>query len=308
MPTTSLSPLFNPLTLGELELGHRVVMSTPPRHRARPIGIPTALMALHHGQRASAGGLMIGEATEVHGESRTDTDSPGLYNSEQANLWRHVTDAVHARGGIIVAQLMHADVAEAWPARTATLGLLLGSFRDAAERASDAGFDGVELHGCDNGWVGKLLRSDWIPNEAAAAVADLLQALIGVWAPGRVGLSLTPTLDAAKSLLLPELQNLNIAYLRLPGLVLPGSDDLASLRRRYDGPLLASGNVSAELAATAVARGDVDAVAFELAFVSNPDLPERLRHREKLTPHDLATMEQGGAHGYTDYPSASDRL
>jgi N-ethylmaleimide reductase len=306
MPPTSLSPLFTPLTLGRFELAHRVVMSTPPRRRARAQGIPTALMALHHGQRASAGGLVISEATAVRREGLAYPDSPGLYTSEQANLWRPVTDAVHARGGIILAQLSHSAVAAAWPAGPATLSLLIECFRDAAESASDAGFDGVELHAGDDGWVGHLLRGSPVPHEGAAAVADLLQALAGVWGPERVGLSLAPRLDGAQNLLLPQLQGLGIAYLRLPELVLPGHADLAALRRLYGGALLASGNASSELAAAAVAQGDIDAVAFELAFVANPDLPERLRRAAVLALHDSATLANGGARGYTDYPGMGD--
>jgi N-ethylmaleimide reductase len=308
-----MSPLFASLTLGEFHLAHRVVMSTPPRRRARANGIPTALMALHHGQRASAGGLMISEAIAVRREGLADATSPGLYTSEQANLWRPVTDAVHASGGIILAQLAHpahlnqGQVAASWPAGSATLGLLTDCFRDAAESASDAGFDGVELQAGDDGWVEQLLRNSLVPDEGAAAVADLLQALVGVWGPQRVGLSLAPTLGAAQTLLLPQVQDMDIAYLRLPGLALPGNAELAALRRLYRGAVLASGNASGELAAAAVAQGDIDAVAFELAFVANPDLPERLRRAETLAAHDQATLAHGAARGYTDYPDMSER-
>jgi N-ethylmaleimide reductase len=313
MPPHSLSPLFMPLALGEFQLAHRVVMSTPPRRRARAHGVPTTLMALHHGQRASAGGLVISEATAVRREGLVDPQSPGLYTSEQANLWRPVTDAVHARGGIILAQLAHvADPsrghsAAVWPAGSATLGLLIECFRDAAESASDAGFDGVELQAGDDGWVGQLLRDSAVPDDGAAAVADLLQVLAGVWGPQRVGLSLAPTLGAAQTLLLPQVQDLGIAYLRLPNLVLPGNTDLAALRQIYSGAVLASGNASSEWAATAVAQGDIDAFAFELAFVANPDLPERLRRAETLALHDAATLARGEARGYTNYPNASGR-
>jgi N-ethylmaleimide reductase len=293
MSPSALYPLFTPLTLGAFELAHRVVMSTPPRHRARAHGIPTALMALHHGQRASGGGLMICEATAVRREGLAAADAPGLYTSEQANLWRQVTDAVHARGGIVLAQLAHG----ALPAGSDTLDVLIASFRDAAENASDAGFDGVELQAADNSGVGRLLHGNAAPDEGAAAVVDLLQALVGVWGPERVGLSLAATPDTAQALLLPELQGLGIAYLRLPGLAPPG--------KLYRRAVLTSGNASAEQAAAAVAAGAADAVAFELAFVANPDLPERLRRGVLLAQHDPATLAHGGARGYTDYPATT---
>ena len=296
MSPNALSPLFAPLTLGAFELTHRVVMSTPPRRRARAHGIPTALMALHHGQRASAGGLMIGEATAVRRDGLAEPDAPGLYSSEQANLWRQVTDAVHARGGIILAQLAQQAQggASALPPGAATLDLLIESFRDAAENASDAGFDGVELQAGDGGWIEQMLRSSQAPEDGAAAVVDLLQALGGVWGADRVGISLAGSDGAALATLLPELQRLGLAYLRLPGLAAPGG--------LYAGAVLASGNASAEEAAAALAQGAVHAFAFELAFVANPDLPERLRLALPLAQHDPATLGHGGARGYTDYP------
>jgi N-ethylmaleimide reductase len=299
MPTSALSSLFTPLTLGAFELAHRVVMSTPPRRRARAHGIPTALMALHHGQRASAGGLMIGEATAVRRDGLVEPDAPGLFSSEQANLWRQVTDAVHERGGIILAQLAQQGRggAAALPAGAATLDLLIESFRDAAENASDAGFDGVELQAGEGGWIEQLLRSSPAPEEGAAAVVDLLQALGSVWGADRVGISLAASDGATHATLLPEVQRLGLAYLRLPGLAAPGG--------LYGGAVLGSGNAGAEQAAAALARRAVDAFAFELAFVANPDLPERLRRALPLAQHDPATLGHGGARGYTDYPGHS---
>lgn len=275
MPPLPLSALFTPLTVGAFALAHRVVMSTPARWQARAPGVPTAAMALHHGQRASAGGLVISEAAAVRREGLLGPEAPGLFTSEQANLWRPVTDAVHARGGIILAQLGHgpAGTSAAWPAPT--LHAAIGSFRDAAENAGDAGFDGVELQAGGGGWVEQLMHGVAMPGEGAGAVADLVQALAAVWGAPRVGISLAAGLDDTRRQLLPELQHLGIAYLRLP--TLPGLGDLHALRLCYDGTVLAAAEPDVARAAQAVTAGDIGAAVFEAGFVTFPDLPERLR-------------------------------
>jgi N-ethylmaleimide reductase len=291
------SPLFTPVRLGAFDLAHRVVMATPLRRRAQPHGLPTALMALHHGQRASAGGLVIGEPTAVRRDPWADPHAPGLHSSEQANLWRQVTDAVHGRGGTMLALLGADETPHPAAADGPSLDGWLEHFRDAAENAGDAGFDGVELHAGAGSDVERLLRAPGADDEAAGVVVELLQALVSVWGAQRVGLQLGPQRPALQHLLLPHLQRLGIAYLRLPDL-----SGLAALRGLYRGPLLAAGDTRSAQAAAAVAGGELDAVVFESAFVANPDLPERLRDGSALALPDAATLGQGGARGYTDYP------
>jgi N-ethylmaleimide reductase len=291
------SPLFTPVQLGAFDLAHRVVMATPARRRARPHGLPTALMALHHGQRASAGGLVIGEPTAVRLDPWADPHAPGLYACEQANLWRQVTDAVHGRGGTMLALLGCGETTHRAAADWLSLDGWLENFRDAAENAGDAGFDGVELHAGPGSDIDSLLRGPGADDEAAGAVVELLQALISVWGADRVGLQLAPQRPALQSLLLPHLQRLGLAYLRLPERA-----GLAALRGLYRGPLLAAGDAHGTEAAAAVARGELDAVVFDTGFIANPDLPERLRDGSALALPDAATLGQGGARGYTDYP------
>jgi N-ethylmaleimide reductase len=300
MSPTSLvpSPLFTPLQLGAFELAHRVVMATPLRRRARPQGLPTALMALHHGQRATAGGLVISEAAAVSHEALRDPSAPGLYCSEQANLWRHVTDAVHGRGGIMVAQLGSGDGTPAADWRT--LDVLLGSFRDAAEYAGDAGFDGVELQAGAGSDIDGRLRHSGSADEGAGALVELLQALTSVWGANRVGLQLAPHQPDLHGLLLPQLQCLGLAYLRLPGDAEP-----TAWRPLCGGKLVLDADGRSAVANAALACGEVDALAFEEAFVANPDLPERLRAGAALAMPDATTLGQGGARGYTDYPRSA---
>jgi N-ethylmaleimide reductase len=178
--------LFSPIKLGDLSLGHRVAMAPLTRLRATvPGDIPNELMAEYYAQRASAGGLIVSEATTVSSRGRGYLGAPGLYDDAQIDGWRKVTDAVHRKGGIMLAQLWHvgrvghvdltggelpvapsvvpfngvAFTADGWvpvsPHRalaTDEIPALIDDCRKAAERAKAAGFDGIELH-AGNGYL-----------------------------------------------------------------------------------------------------------------------------------------------------------
>ena len=108
MTTAKKSVLFTPVKLGAVQLKHRVVMAPLTRSRAsQPDSIPGGLMAEYYRQRASDGGLIIGEATNISITGRGWLGSPGLYTEEQVQGWRKVVSAVHAKGGLIFAQLWH---------------------------------------------------------------------------------------------------------------------------------------------------------------------------------------------------------
>ena len=100
--------LFQPLQLGAVKLQHRIVMAPLTRMRSRQPGdAPHALNAEYYGQRASQGGLIIAEATDISENARGYPGAPGSYSDEQVAGWREVTDAVHAKGGFIFLQIWH---------------------------------------------------------------------------------------------------------------------------------------------------------------------------------------------------------
>ncbi len=177
--------LFSPLTLGTLELPNRVVMAPLTRVRSGEGGIPGDMVVEHYRQRASLG-LIISEGTYPSHAGQGFPGQPGLVEDEQLAGWKRVTDAVHADGGRIVAQVMHAGrvthpdtnggyevvapsaIAIDGTTRTSTgkqpypvphaltaeeLPGIIDEFVVASRRAiDDAGFDGVELHGA-NGYL-----------------------------------------------------------------------------------------------------------------------------------------------------------
>ena len=171
--------LFTPLKIGALGLPNRVIMSPMTRVRADESCVPSERMARYYSQRASAG-LIITEGTHPSAMGRGYTYPPGLHTDDQAAGWRIVTDAVHASGGRIFGQLMHAGrvshssllpdhalpVAPSAiavsgavhtfggkvpfetprPLETAEIPAVIEEYRRAAGLSITAGFDGVELH------------------------------------------------------------------------------------------------------------------------------------------------------------------
>ncbi|GAA4982242.1 alkene reductase [Kineococcus glutinatus] len=176
--------LFSPTTLGDIQLPNRVVMAPLTRLRSGAEGVPGPLVAEHYAQRASTG-LIVTEGTYPSAESRGYWGQPGIVTDEQVAGWRAVADAVHARGGRLVMQVMHAgrvshtDITRTdrivapsaiaiqgqvhtptgkapYPVphalTTAEIRGVVDDFVTAARRAVDAGLDGVEVHGA-NGYL-----------------------------------------------------------------------------------------------------------------------------------------------------------
>ena len=169
--------LFSPVTLGDLELANRVAMAPLTRMRSGPLGVPGDVVVEHYAQRAGLG-LIVTEGTYPVHESQAFVGQPGIVTDEQVAGWRRVAEAVHARGGRIVLQVMHGGrvthpeinggrrveapsaIAIAGEARTAAgkhaypvphalttaeVGERVQTFVDASRRAIGAGLDGVEL-------------------------------------------------------------------------------------------------------------------------------------------------------------------
>jgi N-ethylmaleimide reductase len=102
--------LLQPYLLGDLQLRNRIVMAPLTRTRAENPGhVPTDLMRQYYEQRASAG-LIISEGVWVSENGQGWYGAPGIYNEEQRDAWKVITDAVHTRGGRIFAQLWHQGV------------------------------------------------------------------------------------------------------------------------------------------------------------------------------------------------------
>jgi N-ethylmaleimide reductase len=183
---SSISPLGTPVKLGALELKNRVVMAPLTRMRAVAGEVSHPLAKTYYSQRAGAG-LIISEATQISRLGQGYPATPGIFSDEQTQGWKEVVDAVHAKGGKIVAQLWHVgrishsslhpkEGLPVAPSAIAPTGKTVGAdwkmhdyevpaamtlediaqlkkdFLVAAQNAKKAGFDGIEIHAA-NGYL-----------------------------------------------------------------------------------------------------------------------------------------------------------
>jgi N-ethylmaleimide reductase len=364
--------LFTPIAVGAFDLKHRVVMAPLTRSRAhQPGDIPGDLMREYYTQRASDGGLIITEATTISSTARGWYGAPGMFSGEQVAGWRAITDVVHANGGRMVSQLWHTGRAshltmtggaipvsasvnpaywtgEAHRVSTPSGWLpvsphraleeseiegIIGDYRSATERALEAGFDAVELHGA-NGYLpdqflqnGSNHRTDKyggsIENRSRFLM-EAVTAMSSVAGADRVGVRIGPggtwndmsdsNSDALFDHVAGELNRFGLAYLHILEPRISGSE-LANeeigpiatqrLRSLYQGTIISTGGYEPASAEATVAEGTADLIAFGRYFVSNPDLASRISHRQSLAPYDRSTFYTFDARGYTDYPVAN---
>jgi len=331
---------------------------------------PRPLNAKYYAQRATAGGLIIAEASPVLVTGRGNPGTPGIYSDDQIRGWRGVVDAVHAKGGLIFLQIWHVGrvshssfqpggmlpvapsavpiVGNGMLAMTAEGKMvpyetpraletgeveeIVEAFRQAAINAKRCGFDGVEIHGANGYLIEQFLQSHTnlrtdryggsIENRTRLLM-EITQAAIGVWGGNRVGVRLSPYGVANGSgeadpmplytHVIKALDRLGLAYLHF---IEPRSSGagraevnhqnvpsaMVLFRPLWRGVLISAGGFTGEAADDAIEKGHADAIAFGRIFISNPDLPRRLRHGFPLTPYDRATFYGGEDKGYTDYP------
>ena len=347
--------LFDPLRVGALELPNRVVMAPLTRLRAGPTQIPNALMAEYYAQRASAG-LLVTEGVPVSPQGVGYAGVPGIWSQEQVEGWKQVTKAVHDKGGRIFMQIWHVGrisdpehlngelpvgpsaiaakghVSLLRPERpyptpraltTEEVGGVVEAFRQAAQNAKDAGFDGVQLHGA-NGYLldqflqdGSNQRTDQyggpIENRARLLL-EATDAAISVFGAGRVGVHLAPRADghgvsdsnlpATFGYVAKALGERKIAF--ISAREHEAADSLGpALKAAFGGVYFANEQFDLDSANAALEAGAADAVMFGRAYIANPDLVERLRKRAPLNAPDPTTFYgfANGAKGYTDYPT-----
>ncbi|MFT5790480.1 MAG: N-ethylmaleimide reductase [Shewanella sp.] len=191
--------LFQPIQLGKLALKNRIVMPPMTRSRAsQPGNVANQMMADYYAQRASAG-LIVAEGTQISAMGQGYAWTPGIYSPEQIAGWKLTTDAVHAKGGAIYAQLWHVgrvthpdniggeqpisssalaaknvkvfidngsdapgfvDVVEPRAMAKADIEHVIGQYRQAALNAIEAGFDGIELHAANGYLINQFIDSE----------------------------------------------------------------------------------------------------------------------------------------------------
>lgn len=355
--------LFQPFSLHDLTLPNRVVLAPMTRSRAGAMRIPNALMAEYYEQRSSAG-LIITEATTISEEANGWIESPGIYNDEMTEGWKPIVNIVHAKGAAIFLQLWHmgrsshssfhnGQLAVAASAikinephihtttgkqphevpralETAEIPRVVADYANAARRAKDAGFDGVEIHSANGYLIDNFLQSktNQRTDQYGGSIEnryrflkEIVEAIVAIWPANRVGVRLSPNgvfNDMGSpdyrdqfTYVATQLNSCGLSYLHvMDGLAfgfhnLGEPMTLADFRKIFHGPLIGNCGYTQAMAEQAIADGHADLIAFGRPFISNPDLVKRFCNNWPLA--ELAPISDWysptGEKGYTDFPA-----
>ena len=352
-----MTTLFDRHRLGDLKLPNRVVMAPMTRVRAAAGGLATPSMAVYYAQRATAG-LIISEGVHAEPGRAVQPGHAGSVHRRAGGLLAAVTDAVHANGGRIFAQLMHGGrvshpdttgLQPVGPSAVAAAGEVFTptgpqsapvpraletaevpeqarSYAEAARRAVDAGFDGVELHGANGYLISQFLssnanlRTDSYGGPIAHRIrfaVEAIAATVDAVGAARTGIRLSPggtfwgveetEVPELYAALLAELARFDLAYVHLEATA--EEEVLVGLRRAWPGTLVVNPVLPMGPKQTDRTTADhwlglgADLISFGRAFLANPDLIERLRTGLPIAPADETTYYQGGDAGYLTYPA-----
>jgi 2,4-dienoyl-CoA reductase-like NADH-dependent reductase (Old Yellow Enzyme family) len=202
---------------------------------------------------------------------------------------------------------------------------IIEAYRQGAENARRAGFDGVEVHGA-NGYLpdqflqdGSNKRTDEYggPVENRARfMLEAVDAAISVWGADRVGLHISPRGDshgisdsdpaATFGYVAREMRKRGIAFICSRESLGEPFDGIA-LREALGGPYFFNEGFTPESGEQAIHDGRADAVAFGRQFIANPDLPRRFALGAPLNTPDPETFYGPGPEGYTDYPCLEEQ-
>ncbi len=220
------------------------------------------------------------------------------------------------------------DVLEPRALTTDEIPGIVDQFRHGAENAKRAGFDGVEIHGANGYLIDQFIRSKSnLRSDAYGGSIEnrirfpmmVVDAVAGVWGAQRTGIRLSPTGTfndmhdedpvATFGVLASRLNDSGIAYIEVVEDSFQGSEVegrpesiINTIRTGFNGAYIGNGNYTADEARHRIQKNLCDLVSFGRPFISNPDLPTRLRQSAPLNEFDSNTFYGGDKHGYTDYP------
>ncbi|MBN3860171.1 N-ethylmaleimide reductase [Neisseriaceae bacterium PsAf] len=358
--------LFTPVAIGNSQLKNRIVMAPLTRLRSiEPGDIPSPLAIEYYSQRASAG-LIITEATNVSAQAKGYQGAPGIHTDEQQAAWKKIVDSVHAKDGKIAVQLWHTgsvshkNVQPNHSAPISASAVSVGSrtslrddngnvirvesttpreasldeikqviidFANATQRAKEAGFDFVEIHGAH----GYLLAQFWseITNQRqdeygdnrenrARLTLEVLDACIKAWDKEHVGIRISPmgefnNLDLGHNeedtlWIIEKIAEYSPAYLHISesdwvdGISSYSPKFYKKIRQAFNNTIIAAGGYDVNKAEKRINDSYADAVAFGRAYIANPDLVERFSQDAPLNESYKETIYGGDEKGYIDYP------
>ncbi|KAF8754630.1 oxidoreductase [Rhizoctonia solani] len=331
----SSSKLFTPLQLGDITLAHRVVMAPLTRFRADDSHAHTELGVEYYAQRAEVPGtLLITEATPISPEARLATivfRVFGVMNKLQHGKRLAVRlgflQFPMEQGGPVPRELSEDEIKQ-----------YIEQYVQAAKNAiHKAGFDGVEIHSANGYLLDQFLqdnsnkRSDRyggsIENRARF-VLEVVKAVTAAVGEKKTGIRFSPwnTFQGMRmqdpiptfSYVVNELSQHHgdLAYVHFvePLVEEAPTEDVQTVKRPESNdfareiwgprPFLSAGGYDAKRGEEAASKHDNTAIVFGRYFISNPDLPERLRNGIALADYDRNTFYSPGPKGYVDYARA----
>jgi len=359
--------LLTPIVLSDLNLNNRIVLAPLTRARCHDDGVPKEVNVEYYVQRASAG-LLISEGVIISESGMGWPWAARIYNDEHVEGWKKVTQAVHDVEGKIFCQLWHMGrishssfhglqpigpspiVASGQgtvgkdfafhpyevprEASIADIKVMVEEWRNAAQCAKEAGFDGVEIHAANGYCIDLFLstKTNHRNDEYGGSfqkkyrfLKEIIEAVSTVFPIGRIGVRLSPNgswCDMGHSdnhetfsFVIAELEKFHLGYLHIiDGLAFGFHNNckqftLFDVRKAgYTGLLIGNGGYSKDRADGAIGSGCCDMIAFGRPYMSNPDLVERFANNWPLA--EEAEMKDWWSApyldcsvGYTDYPT-----
>jgi len=358
--------LFEKIQLGNIELENRIIMAPMTRARAGKEMIANDLMAEYYNQRASAG-LIITEASAISEEAIGWNEAPGAFTEEQMRGWKKTVDAVHAQNGKIFLQLWHCGRAShssfhpksGLSVSASAIAIneeyihtptgkqahevpraleldeikrIVNDYAQAAKRAIETGFDGVEIHGANGYLIDQFsqstsnIRTDAyggsIENRSRF-LFEIVDAVCKTIDSKKVGIRISPNgiyngmgSKDFRELFLYVAKNLNqynLAYLHVMDGLGFGFHDLGEpmtlkeFKNVFKGLVIGNVGYTKESAEETISNGDADMIAFGRPFISNPDLVERFKNNLELNPEAPMNLWYcPGKEGYTDWQNHQD--
>ncbi|MBD2655449.1 alkene reductase [Synechocystis sp. FACHB-383] len=360
---TSLLDIYQ---LGDLSLKNRVVLAPMTRARTGDDRVPTSLMVKYYCQRANAG-LIITEATVVSEIGIGWNNTPGIYNDAQVQAWKAIVQGIHHAGSKVFLQLWHCGRASHQsfhphlglpvapsaiaingdyihtpdgkqahqtprPLTVQEITATVEDYRQAAVRAKEAGFDGVEIHGANGYLIDEFLQSKTNQRNDAYGgslenrfrfLQEVTEAVLTVFPSQRVGVRLSPNgvfndmgspdYREAFPYFAQRLNVYNLGYLHIVDGLAFGFHNLgepltlADFRAVYSGTLMGNCGYTQATAETAIVEGSADLIAFGRPYISNPDLVQRFANGWALAPDPDPKVWNGTegnySAGYTDFPT-----
>jgi NADPH2 dehydrogenase len=355
---------------------HLVVLAPLTRRRALN-QVPNELHVDYYRQRASKGGLLITEGTFISREAGGFPNAPGIYNQEQIQAWKRVTDAVHDKGGVIYCQLWaigRANFGQMEDVRIVSssniplesgkvpekmtiqdINRYLESYKQATLNAIEAGFDGVEVHSAHGYLLDQFIQKSCNDRDdeyggtlenRARFVLQVMKAVSAVIGQKRTAIRLSPYsffqgmgkenyyetfgyISKQLQMRFPELAYVSFTDPRLdeeqggtkevmqhtsdyfraifrgvdPEITIGKSMNFEEPNDTYPTVFLSAGGYSASDCEPVADRTN-DLIGFGRFFISNPDLPYRLKHGLELNAYDRSTFYTQGHVGYTTYSFA----